>query len=231
MKNQILPLIGLLPLLGISTPAFAETAVKPECATVVEHLTSEVKKDATRLLLAVEDALTLNDKCACEIVTAAIQLSKADSDMVGRIVSTSIQAAPTSASSIAECALSAAPESASSIQSAMKKALGQGDVDTSTSQGDANGKEVVGKEPVAMTGNGKEVLGKGKVPIDPIPEKPTEPDVDWSPMLNTAGVYLFTPAGGGGFGGETEIIKQTKVIIKKEEKIIRIVVRESTNSR
>lgn len=232
MKKQIQTLLGLtLSLFAVHT-SLAEDAVKPECATVVEHLTNEVKKDPTRLLLAVEDALTLNDKCACEIVSTAIKISKADSDMVGRIVTTSVQAAPTSASSIAECALAAAPKSADAVKKAMKAALGQGDTDTepTAEAGDSSsGKEVVGKEPVAMS-SGKEVVGKEPIDKQIIPApKPIEGGDDYgSPMLNTSGVYLFTPAGGGiTIQKETE----TRVIIRKQEKIKRVVIRESTASK
>lgn len=208
MKKQIRTLAGLVTVLASSSVLAEQTKV--ECNTVVEHLTQEVKKDSSRLLLAVEDSLTLNDKCACEIVSTAIKLSKADSDMVGRIVTTAVQAAPASASAIGECAMAAAPDSTASIKKAMKGALGQGDTEAApakkTAQGDITddivadadsaGKEVVGKEPVA-TNSGKDVVGKAPISygkdkevIPPVKGDTVDPEP--STMLNTAGVYLFT---------------------------------------
>ncbi len=230
MKRQLITAAGILAVLS-SGNLFAEDAIKPECTTVVDHLTAEVKKDPSRLLLIVEDALTLNDKCACEIVSTAIKISKADAELVGRIVTTSVQAAPTAASTIGECALAASPNNAAAIKKSMAAALGQGDTgestDTTTTSSSGNGKEVLAAYPTSgkeVVAGGKEVVPGGKGVVDPGPGEDPGEDAYGAP-LNTAGVYLYTPAG----SAVPVVEKETRIIIRREEKVIRrVVVRPTT---
>lgn len=211
MKNpaNLKHLFAALAALAVGTTSITAADVeKPDCAVVIQHLEKEIAKDPSRLILAVEDALTLNEKCACEIVHTAITVSKADSEMVGNIVSAAVKTAPTAASTIAECALAASPKSASAIKSAMTAALGQGDI------GGGNGKETVssGKEPV---GSGKEVVASGKSPVmgkEPVAMKEDHQSNGEGVLLT--GIYLFPP----GIGQHT-----TEVIEKEVTKVIKII--------
>ncbi|MBP7948551.1 MAG: hypothetical protein KA004_02765 [Verrucomicrobiales bacterium] len=178
-----------------------------KCDETLKKLEAEIAKEPSRILLAVEDAVTVAEHCACDIVKTAIATSKADPKLVGEIVSTAVTAAPAAASTIGECALAASPEAASEIKKAMQAALGQGDSgasDDQSSQG--SGKEPIasGKEPVA----GKEPITSGKQPVagkEPVaPPAKTEDDFTGGALAPT-GVYLMPPNNGAP-GSEKEII-------------------------
>jgi hypothetical protein len=53
--------------------------------------------------MIVEDALVINESCACEIVKAAITASHADAAMIKQIVQTAVAVAPKMAPVIMEC--------------------------------------------------------------------------------------------------------------------------------
>ena len=190
MKNRlaIFSLAAAL-LVGLQPLSAADSKSEVKCIEVIARLRNDVAADPTRVLMAVEDALTTNDSCTCEIIKTAISTSKADNKLVGEIVSTAIAASPTTASTIGECALTTAPGAAKEIKAAMQNALGQGDGvgnEAGTKSSSAAGKAPVssGKEPVA----GKEIV------IAP----PVTPDDDYAidVPLNATGIYLSLPAGG-----------------------------------
>lgn len=68
--------------------------------------------------MIVEDALVINETCACEVVKAAVLASKADKAMVQQIVQTALAVAPKMSAVIAECAEAAAPGSGVEVASA-----------------------------------------------------------------------------------------------------------------
>jgi hypothetical protein len=210
MKNRtmICTLVALASA-GLMPVGAAEKTAKMKCAEVVAHMEAEIAKEPSRVLLAVEDALNANDTCACSIVKSAITASRADSKLVGEIVSTAINTIPTSASTIGECALTASPESAQEIKTAMQTVLGQGD---------GIGKEPIsnepsGKEPISR-GGGKEPITIGKTPIS-VPAPPSEESDAYVRPVDIQGIYFAVPNSGGG----TSV---TKVIEKTIVKIVRI---------
>ena len=197
MKNRLLICslaVGFLT--GLLPASAADSAKKIKCTEVIAKLEGEIAKEPARVLLSVEDALNANDSCACQIIKAAIVASKADPKLVGEIVSTAINAAPTAASTIGECALAASPEAASEIKTAMQAALGQGD---------GAGKEPIssGKEPIS---SGKEPISAGK-DIVTAPPATVDNDFDSVGAVSIQGIYFSAPGGGGGTPEKETIIK------------------------
>lgn len=204
MKYGILILTCAASLTGISQVSAADTKVK--CTEVIAKLEAEIAKEPSRVLLSVEDALLANDTCACDVIKTAITISKADAKLVGEIVSAAINAVPSVASTVGECALRAAPTAGNEIKQAMQDALGQGD---------GAGKEPIasGKEPIA---SGKEPISSGKQPIASGKEVVTAPPavVDSGDSygfgpVSVTGVYFSPPAGGGSVTKEV-----TKTVVK-----------------
>ena len=93
--------LGLAPGLQAATP--------PKCDKIAQDVTESVVKEPTKVLMIVEDALVINESCACEIIKAAIIASKADAAMVKQIVQTAVAVAPKMAPVIMDCANSVAP--------------------------------------------------------------------------------------------------------------------------
>jgi len=87
---------------------FAASAVlasaAPKCDEIVSDVRSAIFADRAKTLMVVEDALVINETCACEIVRTAIQASNADADLVRQIVQTAIAVAPKMAPVINQCA-------------------------------------------------------------------------------------------------------------------------------
>lgn len=196
MKIQLLILSLAATLIsGLQSLHAADGDTTVKCTEVIAKLQNDIAADPTRVLLAVEDALTTNDACSCEIIKTAITTSKADNKLVGEIVATAIAASPTTASTIGECALTTAPGAAQEIKAAMQNALGQGD-----GAGDeASASKGAGKEPVS---SGKEPVVSGKEPITgkdivTAPPATSEGDDYGAPApLNIVGIYLSVPTGG-----------------------------------
>lgn len=178
MKSRLLISFVAATLFASVLPIFAaDTKTLVKCTDVIAKLESNLSRDPARVLLVIEDALTTNDACSCEIIKAAITVSKADDKLVGEIVSTAINAAPTAASTIGECALTAAPTAAKETKAAMKAALVQGDG--------------AGEEPLSA---GKEpIVGKDIVTA---PRATAESDYNVSPV-DVTGIYLSVPSGRG----------------------------------
>ncbi len=84
--------------------SIAQGAEPSACAEIANDVRSAVEKDPAKVLMVVEDALVINEACACEIVKAAITASKADPALVQQIVQTAIAVAPKMSAIITECA-------------------------------------------------------------------------------------------------------------------------------
>lgn len=161
----------LLTLLAVATTSvsFAAEDAK-ECTPVSATVTAEVTAKPSSVLTIVNDQIAANPTCACEIVKAAIIASKADKDLVGQIVFTAVTAAPTEATTVAECAVAAAPEASENVKAALRSAYSD--------------KNPVGKNP-------------SKNPVDKNPPAPVDenPDYGLSPVA-IGGVYLVYPGSG-----------------------------------
>lgn len=157
----------LLTLLAVATTSvtFAADEAK-ECTPVSATVTAEVTNKPSNVLTIVNEQIAANPTCACEIVKAAIAASKADKDLVGQIVFTAVTAAPTEATTVAECAVAVAPEAADNVKAALRSAYSD-------------------KNPVS----------KNPVDKNPAPVVEPETDFGLSPVA-IGGVYLVYPGSG-----------------------------------
>lgn len=90
--------------LWLLTAATSLAQAAPKCDEIVSDVRSAILADRGKTLMVVEDALVINETCACEIVRTAIQASNADPDLVRQIVQTALAVAPKMAAVINECA-------------------------------------------------------------------------------------------------------------------------------
>jgi len=91
-----------LPLAALSIVPGLTAA--PKCDQMSNDVRKAVASDPAKTLMIVEDALVINESCACEIVRAAIEASNADEAMKQQIVQTALAVAPKMAPVITECA-------------------------------------------------------------------------------------------------------------------------------
>jgi hypothetical protein len=106
-KRSLLPRrLICISLLSISS---ASVAFAAPCDDIARDVSSAVAKEPGKVLMIVEDALVINETCACEIVRAAILASKADASQVNQIVQTAISVAPKMSGVIMDCATAVSP--------------------------------------------------------------------------------------------------------------------------
>lgn len=99
-----LRIAGALSLCAVlASPGLAMADSKPKCDTIAKDVRASITKEPTKVLMIVEDALVINESCACEIVKTAIDASHADAAMVKQIVQTALAVAPKMAPIIMEC--------------------------------------------------------------------------------------------------------------------------------
>lgn len=141
----------------------AEQAASTESESVVnfaQEFTSETSEEA--LISHVSRAIAQAPDKSCEIVKAAITVSKADEKLVAKIVESAAVAAPEKMRLIAQCAMAASPDSLDGIQQVMAK------LDPGAGDACISGKEC----------SGKEVSEKGGFEKEAIPSAPTAPVYD-----------------------------------------------------
>lgn len=92
----------LVPLAFFGSALLASAA--PKCDDIANDVRKAISSDPAKTLMIVEDALVISEACACEIVRAAIEASKADEAMKQQIVQTALAVAPKMAPMITECA-------------------------------------------------------------------------------------------------------------------------------
>jgi hypothetical protein len=166
MNRSLIPqIVGILGLSVIGAP---DVRSAPNCDQIHADVSKAVAADPAKTLMIVEDALVINESCACEIVRAAISASKADPQMVRQIVQTAIAVDPKMAAVVTECAGLAEPGSE----------VTAGDVTYSGKGGGKNAKSVLPimpEEPPVATGR-----------------------EDFYPIArDIRGVYLMAPGGVG----------------------------------
>jgi hypothetical protein len=184
-----------LLLLSAALPSAAAPDKSAGHAEVLKVLKADISARPSRVLVAVEDALTMDEPAACEIIKSAITLTKADNKLVGEIVYTALKHSPGMSAVIVECAVDTAPGAAAEIKKAMQRALGEsGDGETSEDLTEGSGKAPAKEEASGKGVSGKEPAGKGKVPAR------TEPEEDWLDFgrfgHGIGGIYLNPPSSG-----------------------------------
>jgi len=167
MKTATTLILAVAALLAqTTTQALAESP--PSCAKIAADVRDAVAKEPSKVLMIVEDALVINESCACEIVTSAIVASSADQALAKQIVETAVAVAPKMTAVIQDCAaaaLGAQPATASN-----------------------NGKQGAGKQ-----GAGKEPAFS----VQPPREESAGTDYNHGGRVDIRGVYLTLPAAGG----------------------------------
>ena len=103
--------------------AFASAGVAnaADCDTIGKQVSKAVADSPSKVLVVVDEMISKNEACACEIVKAAIDASSADKSLVREIVVTAVTAAQGMAATIAECAVAAAPEAAAEIKAGLSE--------------------------------------------------------------------------------------------------------------
>ena len=111
VKSALRYVSCLLGLAFIASSTLAQ-AQSSGCDDISRDVASAIQKDPSKALMIVEDALVINESCACEIIKAAIIASQADSALVNQIVQTGISVAPKMSGVIMDCATSVSPGAA-----------------------------------------------------------------------------------------------------------------------
>ena len=194
--NRLLILAVLLLPIG----EVLQAAAPDQGPAVIQILRKEIATRPSRVLIAVEDALTMEEQSACEIITAAIAATRADARLVGEIVFTALKQAPAQAARIVECAATAAPEAAAEIQQAMEKAMGKTRPAPVAQADPAAASEAAPEQAASGKGvSGKGVSGKGPVAgaVEPGNEEGFM-DSFLPGSVGVGGIYLIVPARSSG---------------------------------
>jgi len=160
-------------------------AAERDCAAIAKQVSRDIAAKPERVLIIVEDALVVNEACACEVVKAAIVAASASAKLAGQIVLIAVTAAPSKASLIADCAKAASPDASGEIDAAVRQAVGS---ETAPPSPATSG------EPVP-SGDAKNPAAS-KNPSTPAPATEETADFGLSPVA-IGGVYLVYPGGSG----------------------------------
>jgi hypothetical protein len=97
-------LVAAILFLVATTPSAVKAGTMTRCDQIAKDVRESVAREPSKVLMLVEDALVINESCACEIIKAAIQASNADKAMSKQIVQTAVAVAPKMSAIIFECA-------------------------------------------------------------------------------------------------------------------------------
>ena len=117
MKKSSLFALGAL-IAGVSSQAVLADTDCLKLSVEVKH--AAAAKPAS-VLEIVERQVGANPNCACEVVKAAIEATKADSKTVAAIVETAAQVAPEQMRLISQCAVAVAPDALQEVQMVMAR--------------------------------------------------------------------------------------------------------------
>jgi hypothetical protein len=174
-----------LALVAASFAGAAFAGAPSNCDKIAQDVRESVEKSPSKVLMIVEDALVINETCACEVVKAALIASKADVTLGNQIVQTAVAVAPKMTPIIIECANTVVPGAGSTS-------------DPVTAPTSAKGGKNVNPDiqPPKEGRKGRDFTGGGS-------------------NGGLRGVYLMAPAVGGFLQtGEPEVITVTERIIK-----------------
>jgi len=157
-------------LLSMAIGLFAPAVVADvDCVSVAVVVKNAVVAKPAEILQTVESQVQANPECACEIVKAAIETSKADVKLVASIVETASTAAPEKMRIIAQCAVAVMPESLSDVQAVLAK------LDPNTGHHHSSSKDAKDAKAPAVTEKAPEwnpLNFPGQGPIGPNPGGP-----------------------------------------------------------
>lgn len=198
--------VPFLILSVLAAPLYA--APEAVHSEMLATLKTEIAARPSRVLVAVEDALTMEEQGACEIVKTAITLTKADAKLVGEIVYTALKHSPGMSAVIVECAVDTAPTATGEIKKAMQKALGENSSEAEDLT-DGSGKAMAEEESSGKETSGKETSGKGvsgkEPPSGKAPVAPAVIEEDWLDFgffaSGIGSIYLTPPSSGMSRGG------------------------------
>jgi hypothetical protein len=159
------PKIGLILFSAAVGLASANTSV--DCISLSSAIRHAVSSDQSGVLDIVSKEVAASPDCACEIVKAAIEGSKADAKMVAAIVQVASTAAPERMRLISQCAVASAPDALIEIQRVI--ALLDPNLGEAASVDSAKGAKAPAGE-VAADFNPLDFPGQG--PVGPTPGGP-----------------------------------------------------------
>lgn len=144
--------------------ALGQASAETDCLQLSHYVKVAVANEPSKVLQLVEEKVTENPGCACEVVKAAIEGAVAEPKTVSAIVDTAITAAPDQMRLIAQCAIAAAPDALTDVQAVLAKL----DPNSGETGGSAKGAKSPAGEVAAMP-NPLDFPGKGPVrPLFPI---------------------------------------------------------------
>lgn len=112
-----IPLIFATAAVAVS-PGLAAAAAD-DCVDLSVSVRHAVQASEASVLEIVEKQLAASPACACEIVKAAIETTKAEPELVAAIVETAATTEPEQMRLIAQCAVAVAPDALSEVQAVM----------------------------------------------------------------------------------------------------------------
>jgi hypothetical protein len=163
----------------------------------------DVAKSPSKVLVIVDEAISKNESCACEVVKSAIEAADAKKNgaLVREIVVTAVNAAQGMAATIAECAVAVSPSSASEIKAGLSEVF--------------EGAKGGGKNVYYSSKGGKEIIEE---------EEPQAPE----PVV-ISGVYLIAPVAPSAGGALS--IRELERARQREEDLLRILRRQQRDGR
>lgn len=172
--------LGMLP---------AATMAEVDCLKLSVAVKHAVAAKPATVLEIVEKEVSANPDCACDVVKAAIQASKADNKTVAAIVETAATSAPDKMRLISQCAVAVAPEALADVQGVISRLEPNKGESGDSSKGGKNPVVEVkpawnpldfpGQGPVGPTPGGPPVLPPGLPPtIPPVIVPPVGTPID-----------------------------------------------------
>lgn len=152
-----------IALLSAACGLFA-SAANVDCLKLSQSIKAAIAADNAATLQVVEKEILANPGCACEVVKAAIEASKADAKLVASIVETAATAAPEQMRLVSQCAVAMAPDALNNVQAVVAK-LDPGSGESSPAKSSKSAKSAPAP---AATGNPLDFPGSGIGSTNPI---------------------------------------------------------------
>lgn len=183
MTRALASVVILLAGQGLLPQALGADEVPP----VIKTMREEISARPSRVLIAVEDALTMSEQDACEIVKEAITSTRADARLTGEIVRTALRHAPGMSAVIVECAMAVAPGAAQEIENAVRSVLGSPAVETAPPP-EAS---AVSPDPEAKSGKESSARADGAATVA---QASDNLDSFLPGAVGVGGIYLISPS-------------------------------------